>query len=382
MLDQITATRYVTPLKEGGSLPGIVEADDLGTYVLKFRGAGQGLKVLVAEVIVGELARALGLDVPADDRRRPPGTHRQVRGRRGGPGPAHREPGPQPRHRLPARLVRLRRVAAPDARHRRRDPVARRPHRQRRPHVEQPEPPGLAPQPVADRPRRRALLPPRLAGPRRRPRAVRRPALRRQHPRPARRRIQPAAAHERLLPAVTAELLAAVVARGARRLAGAGTRSGLPRSRPRGLRRAPPGAASPTRRPGSRGTRHDRATATSTSSCAASPGSSARSSSTSASSSTARAPTSSRPPTASTRARLRALSPEVDVATSTRRSRPSARCAAVVTGGGLPTLGGLGRRFGWLSAPRSTVVQPGPVHGGLTDDPAAALARLVERLVG
>ena len=64
MLERITATRYVTPLKEGGSLPGIVEADDLGTYVLKFRGAGQGLKVLVAEVIVGELGRALGLNVP------------------------------------------------------------------------------------------------------------------------------------------------------------------------------------------------------------------------------------------------------------------------------------------------------------------------------
>ncbi len=64
MLEQITATRYVTPLKEGGSLPGLVEADDLGTYVLKFRGAGQGVKVLVAEIIVGELARALGLRVP------------------------------------------------------------------------------------------------------------------------------------------------------------------------------------------------------------------------------------------------------------------------------------------------------------------------------
>jgi hypothetical protein len=64
VLEQITATRYVTPLKEGGSLPGLVEADDLGTYVLKFRGAGQGVKVLVAEIIVGELARALGLRVP------------------------------------------------------------------------------------------------------------------------------------------------------------------------------------------------------------------------------------------------------------------------------------------------------------------------------
>ena len=53
-----------------------------------------------------------------------------------------------------------------------------------------------------------------------------------------------------------------------------------------------------------------------------------------------------------------------------------------VTGGGLPTLGGLGRRFGWLSAPRSTVVQPSPVHGGLTVDPAAELHALVDRLVG
>ena len=64
MLEHVTATRYVVPLREGGSLPGVVEADDLGTYVVKFRGAGQGLKVLVAEVIVGELARRLGLDVP------------------------------------------------------------------------------------------------------------------------------------------------------------------------------------------------------------------------------------------------------------------------------------------------------------------------------
>ena len=64
MLPTVSATRYVAPLREGGSLPGIVEADDLGTYVCKFRGAGQGLKVLVAEVIVGELARRLGLSTP------------------------------------------------------------------------------------------------------------------------------------------------------------------------------------------------------------------------------------------------------------------------------------------------------------------------------
>jgi hypothetical protein len=60
----VRATRYVVPLREGGSLPGIIEADDLGTYVCKFRGAGQGLRVLVAEVIVGELGRRLGIATP------------------------------------------------------------------------------------------------------------------------------------------------------------------------------------------------------------------------------------------------------------------------------------------------------------------------------
>ncbi|KAA2261209.1 hypothetical protein F0L68_18195 [Solihabitans fulvus] len=64
MLRTVTATRYVTPLREGGSLPGLVEADDLGMYVLKFHGAGQGRKALVAEVVVGELARRLGFRVP------------------------------------------------------------------------------------------------------------------------------------------------------------------------------------------------------------------------------------------------------------------------------------------------------------------------------
>ncbi|MQY10581.1 hypothetical protein SRB5_06920 [Streptomyces sp. RB5] len=64
MLPERIATRYVTPLREGGSLPGIVEADDLGTYVMKFTGAGQGRKTLVAEVVCGELGRRLGLRVP------------------------------------------------------------------------------------------------------------------------------------------------------------------------------------------------------------------------------------------------------------------------------------------------------------------------------
>ena len=64
MLSTITVTRYVTPLREGGSLPAIVEADDDGLYVLKFRGAGQGVKALIAELVAGELGRALGLPVP------------------------------------------------------------------------------------------------------------------------------------------------------------------------------------------------------------------------------------------------------------------------------------------------------------------------------
>src|SRR5438876_10856726 len=64
MLRTLTATRYVTPLKEGGSLPAVVEADDDGLYVLKFRGAGQGPKALIAELVAGEIARALGLPVP------------------------------------------------------------------------------------------------------------------------------------------------------------------------------------------------------------------------------------------------------------------------------------------------------------------------------
>jgi hypothetical protein len=64
MLREVTVTRYLTPLRTGGSVPGVVEADDLGTYVVKFTGSAQGRKALVAEVIVGELGRRLGLRVP------------------------------------------------------------------------------------------------------------------------------------------------------------------------------------------------------------------------------------------------------------------------------------------------------------------------------
>lgn len=64
-IPHLTATRYVLPLREGGSLPAIVDADDGNQYVLKFRGAGQGPRALVAEVIAAGLAKALGLPVPA-----------------------------------------------------------------------------------------------------------------------------------------------------------------------------------------------------------------------------------------------------------------------------------------------------------------------------
>ncbi len=64
MIRTVLATRYVTPLREGGSLPGLIEADDDGLYVLKFRGAGQGPRALIAELVAGEIGRALGLPVP------------------------------------------------------------------------------------------------------------------------------------------------------------------------------------------------------------------------------------------------------------------------------------------------------------------------------
>jgi hypothetical protein len=64
MLRTVLATRYVLPLREGGSLPAIVEADDFGLYVAKFRGAGQGILALIAELVAGEIGRSLGLRIP------------------------------------------------------------------------------------------------------------------------------------------------------------------------------------------------------------------------------------------------------------------------------------------------------------------------------
>jgi hypothetical protein len=80
-------------------------------------------------------------------------------------------------------------------------------------------------------------------------------------------------------------------------------------------------------------------------------------------------------------ARLHAFAPQVDIDDVDQALETICQVCRGVTGGGLPTLGSLGRRFGWLSAPRSTVVQPGPVHGGLTADPESELRDLLRRLV-
>ncbi len=80
--------------------------------------------------------------------------------------------------------------------------------------------------------------------------------------------------------------------------------------------------------------------------------------------------------------RLRALAPEIDPAAVRDAVDVIARVCRGDSGAGLPHLDGPGKRFGWIAAPRSTVVQTGPVHGGLTTDPQAELDRLLSRLVG
>ena len=165
-LRTVTATRYVTPLREGGSLPALVEADDDGLYVLKFRGAGQGPKALVAELVGGEIARAVGLRVP------------EIVLIDLDPEMARAEPDPEIQDLIRASagvnvgldyLPGLAAVRAPHERgsrpgvRRRRRLAGRVPH-ERRPHAAQPEPPALARQRLAHRPRRGALSPARGAG--------------------------------------------------------------------------------------------------------------------------------------------------------------------------------------------------------------------------
>ena len=144
VLRTVTATRYVTPLREGGSLPGLVEADDDGLYVVKFRGAGQGPKALAAEIVAGELARGLGLPVP------------ELVLVQLDPELARAEPDPEIQDLiaasaglnlgvdfLPGALPYSPRGRA-RAGHGGRDRLARRAGRERRPHAAQPEPAALA----------------------------------------------------------------------------------------------------------------------------------------------------------------------------------------------------------------------------------------------
>ena len=136
-LRHVAAIRYVTPLREGGSLPGLVEADDDGLYVVKFRGAGQGLRALVAEVIVGRAgARARPARARTRDDRDRSGAWRG-RARPRDPGPDHRQRRREPRRRLPAGRapVLAGGPVAAGRPTRRRHRVARRAHDQRRPNT-------------------------------------------------------------------------------------------------------------------------------------------------------------------------------------------------------------------------------------------------------
>ena len=157
----VRATRYATPLREGGSLPGVVEADDDGMYVVKFRGAGQGVKALVAEIIVRRTGRAVGLNVPeivlvdVDP----------VLGR-AEPDPEIQElieasAGLNVGSGLPAQRAGVRQLVRRLTRPGRARRLARRADAQHRPHAAQPEPAGLARAAVADRPRRGAVPAPR-----------------------------------------------------------------------------------------------------------------------------------------------------------------------------------------------------------------------------
>ena len=158
----IRITRYVTPLREGGSLPAIVEADDDGLYVLKFRGAGQGARALVAELVSGEIARALGLPVPElvfaeldrDLARTEPDPeiHALIHDSAGLNLALDYLPGSVTFDPVVARARRRPGVA---------DRLVRRLRHQRRSHRAQHQHADVAPPAVADRPRRDALLPPR-----------------------------------------------------------------------------------------------------------------------------------------------------------------------------------------------------------------------------
>ncbi len=162
-LREVRVTRYVTPLREGGSLPAIAEADDGFLYVLKFRGAGQGVKALIAECIGGEIARSLGLKVPEIVLAQPGRCIWPDRTRRRDPAAAQGKRGAEHRPALLVRLDQLRPRRQPG-----RPPdcfsdrLARLPAYQRRPHRAQHQYAHLEQGALADRPRRGFVFPPFL----------------------------------------------------------------------------------------------------------------------------------------------------------------------------------------------------------------------------
>ena len=172
-LRTVRATRYVTPLREGGSLPGLVEADDDGTYVVKFTGAGRGPRRWSPRSSSGELGRRdRCAGCPTGGRRARP-RDRAARARPGGPGAAQGQRRGQPRAGLPAR-ARSGTTACLAAGPARGRPASSgsTPHGQHGPHLAQPQPAGLAPRPLGHRPRRR----PRTSSTRGRPPTVGRAA--------------------------------------------------------------------------------------------------------------------------------------------------------------------------------------------------------------
>ena len=166
-LRRVRATRYVTAFREGGSLPGLVEADDDGLYVVKFRGAGQGPEG-ARRGVARRRDRAGARAARAGPRSRGPRPgDRGIRAARGGPRPARGERRHQSRGRLPAGIDHVQRGRRPGHGRRLggRRRLVRRLHDEPGPDAEEHQPARLARPNLADRPRRRALHPPRLERP-------------------------------------------------------------------------------------------------------------------------------------------------------------------------------------------------------------------------
>ena len=385
MLRTVTATRYVTPLREGGSLPGLVEADDDGLYVVKFRGAGQGPRALVAEWVAGELGRASACPSrtsSAIEVGRPLGDAEPDQELQD---LVHASAGLNLGPRLPARRAQPFNPAAPA----RVDPeiaativwldaLVTNPDRT----VANPNLLVWHGQLWLHRPRRGAVRPPHVARSRRRTPAGRssaspttsccRSPARSRTPTRARgaaRRRRPSTASSRPSPTLWLPddgLAGDADAQRAAYRRYLGRRLDAPRPFVRG------GRACPTRR----------LARTSTPSSGSCRGSSAGSASTSASSCSAAPRRFLGARTDLDEARLAAFAPDLDPTTVQPHLDAIEPIARGEPSGGPIAQLGIAERFHWLVAPASTIIQPSAVHTGLTDDPAAELDHLYATLVG